>query len=40
MHRNGWDYDHQYDWVIKKAGGKIDPSEYFDVAAMGAGNIG
>ena len=26
MHRNGWDYDSQYDWVIKKAGGKIDPA--------------
>ena len=23
MYKNGWDYDYQYDWVIKKSGGKV-----------------
>jgi len=39
MHRNGWDYDNQYDWVIKKAGGTLDPALFHDIAQMGGGNV-
>lgn len=24
MHRNGFEYDYQYDWVIKKQGGTVN----------------
>jgi hypothetical protein len=28
MHKSGYDYDYQYDWVIKKAGGKIPANNF------------
>jgi len=37
MYKRGHDYDYQYDWVLKKAGKKIDEADYAD--AKVAGNI-
>ena len=30
MYKRGHDYDYQYDWVLKKAGQKIDENDYAD----------
>lgn len=37
MYKRGHDYDYQYDWVLKKAGKKVDEGDYAD--AKVAGNI-
>lgn len=36
MYKRGHDYDYQYDWVIKKSGGKI-PEE--DLAGVKPGGV-
>jgi hypothetical protein len=38
MYKRGHDYDYQYDWVLKKAGQKIDENDYAD-AKPAAGNL-
>ena len=38
MYKRGYDYDQQYDWVTKKAGQKINETDYADAKAV-AGNI-
>lgn len=30
MYKRGYDCDYQYDWVLKKAGQKIDEQDYAD----------
>lgn len=35
MYKRGADYDNQYDWVIKKAGGKVDENDYADSKPVG-----
>lgn len=39
MYKRGHDYDYQYDWVLKKAGQKINEHDYADAKPL-AGNIG
>ena len=38
MYKRGHDYDYQYDWVLKKAGQKIDQGDYADAKPV-AGNV-
>ena len=38
MYKRGHDYDYQYDWVLKKAGQKINEHDYADAKPL-AGNI-
>jgi hypothetical protein len=38
MYKKGHDYDYQFDWVIKKAGGNVNPMDYVD-AKGDPGNI-
>ena len=38
MYKRGHDYDYQYDWVLKKAGHKINENDYADAKPM-IGNI-
>lgn len=35
MYKNGYDYDYKYDWVLKKAGHKINEEDYADHIATG-----
>lgn len=38
MYKRGYDYDYQYDWVLKKAGQKISDADYADSKPI-AGNV-
>jgi hypothetical protein len=38
MYKKGHDYDYQFDWVIKKAGGNVNPLDYVDAKGE-PGNI-
>ena len=37
MYKNGYEFDYQYDWVLKKAGHKINEEDY--AGHVGKGNI-
>jgi hypothetical protein len=30
MYKKGHDFDYQFDWVVKKAGGKVNLGDYAD----------
>lgn len=30
MYKRGHDFDYQFDWVVKKAGGKVNMGDYAD----------
>lgn len=30
MYKRGHDFDYQFDWVLKKAGGKVNTGDYAD----------
>lgn len=30
MYKRGHDFDYQFDWVVKKAGGKVNQGDYAD----------
>ena len=30
MYKKGHDFDYQFDWVVKKAGGKVNQGDYAD----------
>lgn len=30
MYKRGHDFDYQFDWVVKKAGGKVNAGDYAD----------
>lgn len=38
LYKRGHDYDYQYDWVLKKAGSKINETDYAD-AKPAVGNV-
>ena len=35
MYKSGYDYDYQYDWVLKKSGQKINEEDYVGNATKG-----
>ena len=38
MYKKGHDYDYQFDWVLKKAGTKLNEADYADSKPV-AGNL-
>lgn len=37
MYKKGHDFDYQFDWVVKKAGGKVNMGDYADAKPEAGG---